>query len=108
MASPGVCPVCERRIRKRQDGSGLRIMHYINEIPSFFGGYELKRCKGATLEGTTPSPATIADSKKWGIRCPYPHCGKRVKETADFRPTKHAGPDGKDCRGWLDNKRTSR
>lgn len=99
MASSGMCPVCDRRVRQRK-GSGLRITHYINETRWF--SYELKPCRGGDPRGSFPSAATIADGKKTGICCPC--CERRVDETRDFRPVKHQGPDGRDCPGWRDNR----
>lgn len=105
MANSGVCPVCDRRVRQRKDGSGLRTLHYINETR--WWSYELKPCRGSTTDGSVPSPMTIADGKKTKIRCPC--CNRRVRETDDFRPRKHIGPDGKkDCAGWRANKRIQR
>lgn len=99
--SPGVCPACERRIRTRKN-SDLRIMHYINE--TYFFGYKLKPCKGADLNGYTPSWSTIQETKRTAphIRCLC--CGKKVDKRVDFRPAKHRDRNGRICRGWSDNQ----
>ena len=100
MPSSGVCPVCERRVRKRK-GSDLRVLHYINETGLF--GYELKKCRGADQHGSRPGWSTIQDGKKTGIRCQA--CDKRVRETKDFRPVKHLDAQGRECAGWRANRK---
>ncbi|MES0838385.1 hypothetical protein [Nocardiopsis tropica] len=101
MASSGVCPVCERRVRKRKN-SDLRVLHYINETALF--SYTLKKCRGSDPHGTRPGRATIQDAKKTGIRCQA--CNKRVPQTKDFRPTKHLDAQGRECAGWRDNRKS--
>ncbi|GAA1028054.1 hypothetical protein GCM10009565_52800 [Amycolatopsis albidoflavus] len=105
MVSPGVCEYCERRCRLKKDGSGLRVMHYVN-VTGFLMGNELRPCRGADPDGVVPSWAVVQDGKKWGIKCPG--CGQRVPQSKrDFRPLKHAKPGTKrDCPGYTANKRS--
>lgn len=103
MVSKRVCPICERRVALRQDGSGLRLLHYINDTRAF--SYELKVCKGSHRYGSTPTGAMIAQAKKDAPDMTCPYCNQKVRKTKDFRPRKHVDKDGRDCTGWKHNRR---
>ena|SRR5690625_4303978 len=103
MAVQRCCEYCNRQVRPRKDGSGLRRTHYISETK--FWSYEFKVCRGSDLRGSAPSPVVIAEGRKTKITCPC--CGEPVDKSKDFRPLKHSGPNGRPCRGWTHNWRSS-